>query len=190
MLKLKVETPRGWVDQVMESPADLVTDHIHCEQKAVLSALSLMNAWPDHTELVAAMADLAEEEASHIRMVIDFARERGYAYRKAGSDRYASRLHPLIRKGTTFKLLDQLLISAIIEARSCERFDLIVRFSHDAGFRNFYRTLFESEARHYALFVNLALTYYNREVVFARLDELLNAEADIIGSLPPEPCMH
>jgi tRNA-(ms[2]io[6]A)-hydroxylase len=190
MLGLQCSTSEEWIAAVNRNPATVLRDHAHCEKKAATMAISLLNRYPGKTDLVAAMAELAEEELGHFRMVIAKMTERGIDLTPDRGDHYARQLHDLIRKREPQRLLDTLLVSSLIEARSCERFSLLSASVEDADLRAFYRSLLESEARHRTEFLSLARTYFDRTEVDARLDELESAEASIIQSLTHEPVMH
>lgn len=190
MLGLQCSTSEEWVAAVNRDPAMVLRDHAHCEKKAATMAISLLNRYPEKSGLVAAMAELAEEELGHFRKVIAKMTERGIELTPDRGDRYARQLHELIRRKEPQRLLDTLLVSSLIEARSCERFSLLSTSVTDPDLRGFYRSLLESEARHRTEFLSLARTYFDRGEVDARLDELEAAEAAIIRSLKHEPVMH
>ena len=190
MLGLHCSTSEEWIAAVNLDPAMVLRDHAHCEKKAATMAISLLNRYPEKTQLVAAMAELAEEEMGHFRMVLAKMMERGVQLKPDTGDGYARALHEHIRRQEPYRLLDTLLVSSLIEARSCERFSLLSRSAGDADLRGFYRSLLESEARHRTEFLSLARTYFERCEVDARLDELEAAEAAIIQSLKHEPVMH
>ena len=153
-------------------------------------AISLLNRYPDKRELVQAMAELAEEEMSHFRMVLAKMYERGYEFEADPGDGYAQQLHLHIRKQEPNRLLDTLIVCSLIEARSCERFQLLSKSVDDEELRLFYRSLLESEARHRSVFLSLARLYFPNEVVSKRLDELEEAEAAIVTGLPNLAVMH
>jgi tRNA-(ms[2]io[6]A)-hydroxylase len=190
MLGLQCATSEEWVQAVNRDPALVLRDHAHCEKKAATMAISLLNRYPEKSELVRAMADLAQEEMSHFRMVLDKMTERGIGLVADTGDHYARQLHDHIRKQEPYRLLDTLIVSSLIEARSCERFSLLSRSVEDEDLRLFYRSLLESEARHRTEFLALARTYFDKAEVAARLDELETLEATIVQNLQHEPVMH
>src|SRR5258708_35468300 len=122
MLGLRCETNAEWIKRVAANPALLLPDHAHCEKKAATMAISLLNNYPSRKELVDEMSELAIEEMSHFRMVIKKMDARGIALTHDTGDKYAQALHAKIRKTEPQKFLDKLIVSSIIEARSCERF--------------------------------------------------------------------
>jgi tRNA-(ms[2]io[6]A)-hydroxylase len=189
MLHLKCETPRGWLDYALAHLDEVLVDHAHCEKKATATALSLLSSYPDNPAIAGAMASLAAEEAEHLRLVVDALHARGLTLSHDPGDRYAQRLLALVRPGGE-RLLDRLLVSACIEARSCERLQLLAENVPDEELRKLYAELFAAEAGHFALFSQLAEQLFGRERTRARLDEVLDAEAEIVRSLPIRAVVH
>jgi tRNA-(ms[2]io[6]A)-hydroxylase len=190
MLGLHNTTSEQWIEAANRDPASILVDHAHCEKKAATMAISLLNRYPEKSELVEQMAELAEEEMGHFRLVLKEMSARGIALTRDTGDRYAQQLHANIRTQEPFRLLDSLIVSSLIEARSCERFQLLSRSVEDGGLRAFYRSLLESEARHRTVFLALARLYFPHTEVTKRLDELEDAEASIVQGLQNEPVMH
>jgi tRNA-(ms[2]io[6]A)-hydroxylase len=190
MLGLHNSTSEEWLAAVNRDPAAVLRDHAHCEKKAATMAISLLNRYPEKRELVEQMAALAEEEMGHFRMVIDKMYRLGIELAPDTGDSYARQLHEHIRKQEPHRLLDTLIVSSLIEARSCERFQLLSKSVDDADLREFYRSLLESEARHRSVFLALARQYFDKDIVANRLDELEEIEAAIIRNLPNHPVMH
>jgi tRNA-(ms[2]io[6]A)-hydroxylase len=190
MLGLHNSTSEEWLAAVNRDPAAVLRDHAHCEKKAATMAISLLNRYPEKRELVEQMAALAEEEMGHFRMVIDKMYRLGIELTPDTGDSYARQLHEHIRKQEPHRLLDTLIVSSLIEARSCERFQLLSKSVDDADLREFYRSLLESEARHRSVFLALGRQYFDKDIVAKRLDELEEIEAAIIRTLPNEPVMH
>ncbi len=190
MLSLTVPTRATWLAAANANLAALLIDHAHCEKKAAATALGLINRYPDKSELVAGMLRHAREELEHFTLVHRILRERGIAFTYDEGDRYAQELHALVRKGEPARLLDLLLVAAIIEARSCERFTLLAGGCADEALRAMYAGLLKSEAAHYALFVDLARTYFPAVHVRERLEELVKGEGKIVLSLDDRPTMH
>src|SRR5438445_5436281 len=133
--------------------------------------------YPEKRELVEAMAALAEEEMGHFRMVVEKMYALGIELKPDTGDSYARKLHEHIRKQEPERLLDTLIVSSLIEARSCERFQLLSKSVANEDLREFYRSLLESEARHRSVFLSLARQYFDKEKVASRLDELEESEA-------------
>lgn len=190
MLGLKAETNAEWLERVAGNTAALLIDHAHCEKKAATMAISLLNRYPERKELVDEMADLAIEEMGHFRMVIRKIEERNIIFTYDPGDAYVQALHTQIRKQEPSRLLDTLIISSLIEARSCERFKLLSETVGDKDLREFYASLLASEARHRNTFLDLARLYFPPEVVSSRLSELESFEAELTRSLPSTPVMH
>lgn len=180
MLHLKSESGQRWLDQV-EKHTDLVLiDHAHCEKKAAGTALNLLFAYVENEELCREMTSIVNEELEHFHMVLDVLKNRGIKFQRLKPSNYGSQLHELIRNQEPQRAVDRLLIAGLIEARSCERFGLLRKHLPDAELRAFYDSLFESEARHHAVYVRLAKHFAPESDVMARLEELATAEAAII----------
>lgn len=190
MLCLKAPSRPAWIGNARVDLEKIMIDHAHCEKKAAANGMALINRYPDRQRLVHAMFDLVEEEMEHFRYVYDMIIERGGELTRDRGDPYAQALHRLIRKNEPERMLDHLLVAALIEARSCERFRILSEHIPDPELAEFYRSLLASEAGHYRIFCDIAREYYPEEVVGDRLDELATAEADIVRNLTDEPMMH
>ena len=177
MLGLRHATPDTFVDRFELSLEEMLIDHAHCEKKAAAAALAFIAKYPDYPDIVSTMAEIVEEEMAHFRQVLGLLDARGWTFRGMRGSKYAGRLHAVVRDGFGPGLVDRLLVAAMIEARSCERFALLGRRLSDPELRAFYQSLFESEARHYATYVKLALAHGPEAEVRQRLDELLALEA-------------
>ena len=189
ILKLKLPTDPRWVNIAEKNIEDILVDHAYCEQKAATSGISLIVKYPDKEKLVEEMTALVAEEWGHFERVLEELKKRGFALGRNRPDEYVVALSKHIRKGDKRErqLMDHLLINALIEARSCERFKLLWKNIQDEELQKFYYELMVSEAGHYVSFVKLAKEYMPAEVVDARLQELLRIEADIIASLEHRP---
>ncbi|WP_461490783.1 MiaE family protein [Pontibacter sp. HJ8] len=187
ILRLQLPTDPRWVNIAEKNIEEILVDHAYCEQKAATSGISLIVKYPDKTRLVEEMTDLVAEEWSHFERVMAELKKRGYGLGRNRPDEYVVELTKHIRKGglRERQLMDHLLINALIEARSCERFKLLWKNIQDEELKKFYYELMVSEAGHYVSFVKLAKEYMPVEVVDARLKELLEIEADIIRKLEP-----
>ena len=185
ILKLKLPTDPRWVNIAEKNIEDILVDHAYCEQKAATSGISLIVKYPDKTKLVEEMTALVAEEWSHFERVMEELKKRGFGLGRNRPDEYVVELSRHIRKGDKRErqLMDHLLVNALIEARSCERFKLLWKNIQDEGLQKFYYELMVSEASHFVSFIKLAKEYMPAEVVDARLQELLKIEADIIGNL-------
>lgn len=187
---LTVETSEAWTTLACASIDAVLLDHAHCEKKAAASAMSLVSAYPDHRELVTAMVALAQEELRHFRQVHEHIVHRGRVLGPDGGDPYVKALLKLSRTGFSERRTDRLLLNALIEARSCERLQLLGDNLEDSELSLFYRDLAKSEAGHYRLFVRLAKLYDQPDSVEARLTELAAAEGEIVRSMPVEARVH
>lgn len=187
MLNLQASTPPRWLPQVSANLEELLIDHAHCEKKAAGVAMNLLFAYVDQVELVRAMSGIVQEELSHFHMVLDLLERRKIRFRKIPPSQYAEKLRVLATKQEPMRAVDRLLIAALIEARSCERFGLLRDNLADAELAEFFGSLFESEARHHSTYVRLAKLFAPEGVVMMRLNELALAEARIMeegGELP------
>jgi tRNA-(ms[2]io[6]A)-hydroxylase len=185
MLGLKLATDPRWVNIAEKNIEDILVDHAYCEQKAASTGISLILQFPEKEKLVEVVAPIVAEEWTHFRMVLKELEKRNFKLGKKRVDKYVVELFKLERKGgkQERQLMDKLLISALIEARSCERFRLLSENIPEDGLKEFYRELMISEAGHYATFVDLAKEYMPIEEVKTRLDEMLAAEAEIMRTL-------
>lgn len=189
ILRLQLPTDPRWVNIAEKNIRDILVDHAYCEQKAASSGISLIVKYPEKTKLVEEMTALVAEEWSHFERVMDELKKRGYEFGPNRADEYVVELSKHIRKGDKRErqLMDQLLVHALIEARSCERFKLLWKNIQDEELQKFYYELMVSEAGHYVTFVKLAKEYMPADVVDARLKELLEIEANIIANLEVRP---
>jgi len=184
MFRLKLATDPRWVNLAEKTLEEILTDHAYCEQKASSTCISLIQKYSEKSELVEKLAPIVSEEWSHFRMVLAELKKRKLTLGRQRKDDYVNRLRLLIRKGNyENQFLDELLVSAMIEARSCERFRLLSEKLEEASLREFYRHFMESEAGHYTLFMDLAKKYVDEEKVEARWEEFLQAEKEIMKSL-------
>lgn len=193
MLGLLTPTDPAWVEAVEGDLDRLLSDHAHCELKAAQSALSLVSRFAGEApELVAPMLALAAEETDHYAQVQQRIEARGRGLGLPESDEYVTALRRAARidHGDHPLLLDRLLIHALIEGRSCERFRLLSEHLKSAELRSFYRSLMESEARHYRLFCALAEERFGVEATRARLAQLSAREGALALGLPLGPTVH
>ena len=190
MINLLYETPHSWIDAVLENFDAFLIDHAAAEKKASGMANSMLSHYPDKPEIVTAMIDLAIEEMNHFREVVKILMQRGLILGPDRKDHYVIELRNQMRKGSDVYMLDRLLIGGIIEARGCERFGLIARALVEENLKKFYVAISESESRHQNLFVDLALVYFDKNIVERRLGELLETEATICKNLPITAALH
>lgn len=192
MLGLKLPTDPRWVNIVEKNIDDILTDHAFCEQKAASTAISLIVGFPEYTELVNEMTALVREEMGHFKMVHDLIIARGQTLGRDRKDDYVIALLSFFPKGgsRTTQLVHRLLIAALIEARSCERFRLLSEDLEDADLREFYKKLMISEAGHYTMFLKFARQYGDRKEVDEKWESLLVFEAQIMKDLGNQQLIH
>lgn len=185
MLGLKLATDPRWVNLAEKSLEEILSDHAYCEQKAASSCISLIQLFPDKKEMVEALAPIVTEEWGHFRLVLEKLSELGLKLGFQRNDEYVTELLKFLRKGGSRndRLIDKLLICAMIEARSCERFRLLSIHLEDEKLREFYHTFMVSEAGHYRLFLDLAKRYGETEKAISRWQELLDYESNVIADL-------
>ncbi len=182
MLGLKLPTDPRWVNLAEKTLEEILTDHAYCEQKAATSCISLIQAYPEKKELVESLAPIVTEEWGHFRLVLAELKKRGLSLGRQRKDDYVNALLKYQRKGGTRdeRLLEHLLVCALIEARSCERFRLLSLHISDDDLKHFYHGFMISEAGHYRLFIDLANHYAPADKVKHRWQEYLEHEAEIM----------
>ena len=192
MFKLKLPTDPHWVNIVEKNIEEILTDHAYCEQKAATNAITIVVKFPEKTELVNAMLELAQEELSHFKQVHDKLTERGFVLGRERKDEYVNLLYEFQRKGGSREvhLIDRLLFGAMIEARSCERFKVLSENINDEDLQQFYRNLMISEANHYTMFIGFARKYAEEENVDERWQQWLDYEGEIIKGFGLKETIH
>lgn len=185
VLGLELPTDPRWVNIAEKKIEDILVDHAWCEQKAASSCVSLIVKFPEKQELVDMLTPVVAEEWSHFERVLEQLKKRGHALGKQRKDEYVARLADIEKKGGSREeqLVEKLLINALIEARSCERFRLLWKNIVDEELQKFYYELMVSEAGHYRNFLQLAKEYLPGEYVMQRWREILAAEAEIVKTL-------
>lgn len=185
ILGLQLPTDPRWVDLASISLQEILTDHAYCEQKAATSCISLIQRYSSKEKLVNELAPIVTEEWGHFRLVWAELSRRNMTLGKQRKDLYVNKLMEFQQKGGSEEevFLDRLLIFALIEARSCERFKRLSEGLDDEYLRNFYRRFMESEAGHYHLFIALADTYVDKSKVRSRWKEWLDYEAGVMASM-------
>ncbi|MGQ9805650.1 MAG: tRNA isopentenyl-2-thiomethyl-A-37 hydroxylase MiaE [Chlorobiales bacterium] len=193
-LPLKYHTPKDWAAQVLEEPIALLSDHAYLERKAATNALDLMNRWVDartSENWVLTLSNIAKDETAHLYTVTKLIAERGGKLQRTHKCQYANDLRKLVRIGKgNLEVLDRLLVSALIEVRSCERFSILGEVATESDLRHLYKSLFASEAGHYKTFLKLAETTAPTSIVGDRWEELLKQEAIIIQAQPATATLH
>jgi tRNA 2-(methylsulfanyl)-N6-isopentenyladenosine37 hydroxylase len=184
-LGLELPTDPRWINIAELHLEDILVDHAYCEQKAASSGISLIIQYPEKDILVERLTAIVAEEWGHFERVVAELRKRGWKLGKQRKDEYVIRLNEVIQKGGSREqqLMEKLLLNALIEARSCERFKILWKNIPDKDLAEFYHELMISEAGHYKNFLQLAKEYMPEDVVMNRWHELLEQEAAIVASL-------
>lgn len=191
-LPLRSRTPIAWGRAVLAEPLALLIDHVFLEKKAATNAMELLTRWPDDwlEGWVEAMTAIARDEVGHLAQVTRLLLNRGGRLDRFHKNPYANTLRQLVRKGEREELLDRLLVAALIEVRSCERFSVLAAASEDAELAAFYRALFSSELGHYRVFLNIAAKFTKAAVLEGRWQQMLDHEASILARQEPGPRIH
>lgn len=185
MLGLQLPTDPRWVNLAEKDLEEILTDHAYCEQKAATYCISLIQQYPERSELVEELAPIVTEEWGHFRLVLQELKKRGLQLGRQRKDEYVNALLNFQQKGGSRedRLLEKLLVCALIEARSCERFRLLSLYINDEELKEFYHKFMVSEAGHYRLFIDLAKTYCPEDKVKERWQAYLAHEAEIMQQL-------
>jgi len=191
-LPLHSRTPLRWGHAVLSDPFSLLIDHAFLEKKAATNALELLTRWPNDwlDGWVEAMTGVARDEMAHLAQVTRILLNRGGRMDRFHKNPYANALRQLVRKASRQELLDRLLVAALIEVRSCERFSVLAAASSDAELAGFYRSLYSSELGHYKIFLHLAGKFTPKAELDARWQEMLAAEAAILAAQEVGPRIH
>ena len=192
MLGLKFETETSWAEIAKDDLQQILTDHAFAEQKAASNAVSIIINYSEETEMVKAMSDIAIEEMEHFKMVHLLMIKRGLVLGREQKNDYAKHLHGFFikTKDRTDALIQRLLIAALIEARSCERFKVFSENLEDRELSDFYKELMVSEANHYTTFLGFARQYQDRKIVDKKWQGLLDYEAEFMKKRGVKPKVH
>ena len=187
---LRQPTSKTWLKQALDNLDLILLDHSHCERKAAGVALNLLFRYPTYIDLIKQLTAIAKEELEHFEQVNQWLEKKDIPLAPLKPSPYGATLKQAVRKNEPERLLDSLLIAALIEARSHERLGLLAQFCPEVELAKFYRGLMASEARHYGIYWVLATKYFPRYIVDDRLEELADLESDILSELYPEPRIH
>jgi tRNA 2-(methylsulfanyl)-N6-isopentenyladenosine37 hydroxylase len=192
MLHLKLETDPRWVNIAEANLEEILTDHAWCEQKAATNAISLVTLNSEYPDMVTDLLELAKEELEHFQMVHDIIKKRGFTLGRERKDSYVNELYKFMNKGGNRLqcMVDRLLFSAMIEARSCERFKLLSKEIKDPELAKFYYDLMVSEAGHYTIFITYARKYGKGIDVDARWKALVEFENEVIKNYGKSETIH
>jgi len=190
VLHLTSSTSAAWLERALAHLDEVLVDHAHCEKKAASTAVSLLFRYPERSDLGLALSALAREELRHFEQVVALVQARGVPMRHLRPSPYAGRLLSAVRTHEPARLLDTLLCLALIEARSCERMQLVAAAVPDPAVARLYRQLLASEARHHHTYVDLARPLVASGELTARLDELARHEAAVLVEPTPLVRLH
>ncbi len=190
MLNLESESSSDWLNRALSGMDEILLDHAHCEKKAASTALSLIFRYPEQNHMLQPLSELAREELCHFEIVIKLLDDREIPYTKQKPSPYAGQLMSCVRTSEPNRLIDTLLCCALIEARSCERMQLLADHLDDETLAQLYRSLLASEARHHGIYVGLASQIMDEAIVRERLKEIALREAEIIRDAPAMVRMH
>jgi len=192
MLHLKLETDPRWATIAEENIEEILTDHAWCEQKAATNAITIITHNSQYEDLVTDLLELAKEELEHFQMVHNIIKKRGYKLGRERKDSYVNELYKFMNKGGNHlqSMIDRLLFSAMIEARSCERFKMLYQNIKDTELSKFYYDLMVSEAGHYTTFITFARKYGKDIDVDKRWKELIEFEGELIKSYGKSESIH
>lgn len=190
MLHLASHTDSIWTERALAQLDEVLLDHAHAEKKAASLAIRLMFRYPEQSALLVPLSELAREELEHFERVLAQLRARGLEFRRQKPSPYAGRLHAIVRTWEPARLIDTLLCCAVVEARSCERFQLLAEAVPDPVLAALYAGLLASEARHHHTYVELARTISDPASVATRLGEITVHEAEVLREAPPWPRLH
>jgi tRNA-(ms[2]io[6]A)-hydroxylase len=190
-IALECNSSPQWVEAVLNDFNSFLQDHANCERKASAMAMSFVAKFPDRVEIIPELIETAIEELEHFQSVYQIMQERGVLLpAQMGKDDYVQQLVEHCRSGREERFLDRLLLASIVECRGAERFRLVYESLEDRQLKEFYRQLWASEAKHGNIFVHMALNYFERNIVYSRLEELNQVEAGVLQSLPIRPALH
>jgi tRNA-(ms[2]io[6]A)-hydroxylase len=192
MLGLKLKTDPRWVTIVASNIEEILTDHAWCEQKAATNIITIITYNSEHVDLVTDLLEIAKEEIEHFQMVHNIIKERGLTLGRERKDHYVNELFKFMRKDGSRNdaFIDRLLFSAMIEARSCERFKVLSQNIEDKELAAFYRELMISEAGHYTTFLKFARKYTEKVDVDKRWAEWLEFEGELITNYGTKETVH
>ena len=188
--KLASVTDPEWVKVILEDFDAFLIDHASCERKAMAYAMSVVVKYPDRTEIIPELLQVAQDELDHFRDVLELMDKRGLQMSPDEPDPYVNQLIKICRHGRDERLLDRLLVASVVETRGAERFRIIAEALEDPQLKEFYRDLWATEARHGDVFKKMALNYFDEAEIESRNEEIIEAEAKIIAGLEWRPSLH
>ena len=183
-------TSNEWIKLALSNPIDILIDHAHCERKAAGVAIQLMFRYPSEPNLPEVLSPLAREELEHFEKILYFLKDLGHSLKTLKPPPYGAELAKNISKEEPNRMLDSFLIAGLIEARSHERLGLLALNSEKESFKILYKSLLESEARHFGIYWKLAQTKFSKNQIFIRLEELSKIESEILAETYFMPRVH
>jgi tRNA-(ms[2]io[6]A)-hydroxylase len=190
-IDLKAKSSQAWVDTVMSDFDAFLQDHANCERKASSMAMSFVAKFPDRLEIIPQLIETAVEELEHFRDVYQLMEQKGIQLpHEIEKDHYVADLIKVCRHGKDERFMDRLLLASIVETRGAERFRLVYEALPEGEIKKFYHRLWASEAKHGEIFIDMALHYFDKDTVYLRLNQMNEAEAEILNNLPLKPALH
>jgi len=190
-LELHCESPKAWLDAVMQDFPSFLQDHADCERKASAMAMSFVAKYPDRLEIIPELIEIGIEELEHFKQVYELMESRNIPLpAKMAPDPYLDALLKYCHSGREERFLDRLLVASVVETRGAERFRLISEVQEEPEMKRFYKVLYASEAKHGHTFIKMALNYFNKEQVYKRAEEWHQFEAEVIQNLPIRAALH
>ena len=181
MLRLASASRADWLPQALAHMDEILLDHAHCEKKAASTAINLIFRYQYRPSLMVPLSELAREELRHFELVLRVMEERGIAFDRQEPSTYGARLHRVVRKAEPERFVDTMICCAFIEARSCERMQLLAEGLEDPALAKLYAGLLASEARHHQTYLDLAATQIPMSAVYSRVDEIAAHEAAVMA---------
>ncbi|MFT5914100.1 MAG: tRNA-(ms[2]io[6]A)-hydroxylase [Bacteroidia bacterium] len=191
-VELASDSPQAWVDTVLADFDSFLQDHADCERKASAMAMNMVARYSDRLEIIPELIETALEELEHFRDVYEIMQKRGVELPKVmEKDPYITQLMQEAKGGdANSRFLTHLLLGSVIECRGCERFRLVSEQLEDEELSRFYKILWAVEAKHGNIYVEMALNYFDKDLVYGKLDELMQKEAKIVANLPLRAALH
>lgn len=190
-LELRCESPKAWLEAVINDFPSFLQDHADCERKASAMAMSFVAKYPDRLEIIPELIDIGIEELEHFKQVYELMENRGIKLpERMAPDPYIDALIKNCHSGREERFLDRLLIASVVETRGAERFRMVSEAQEDPDLKRFYKILYASEAKHGHTFIKMALNYFDSDRVYKKAEEWHEFEAEVIRNLPIRAALH
>ena len=192
ILRLQSESRKNWVEQALSDIPNILLDHAHCEKKAASTAVSFLFRYPEHSQLMKPLSELAREELRHFEQVLEVMKKRDVQFVRQVPSEYAKKLVSICRRDEPQRMLDLLICSALIEARSCERMKIlsVALRDTDPSLAQFYKGLLACEARHHQIYLDMAATVFSKAEIDERLQQVSKHEASVLQAEGPLIRLH